>query len=404
MKSQQRPITCVKFPLNQAYFKALARQNMKLGIRIKQEDKVFIFFAPSLLTGLWLFLMAFPVLARPGGSDIANDGIKTQQDVAYAMNGLWDDVLNPGGSSSSGIYAAICQVGVFFAVGTLLIFITLWARDLIEDGSSLKNWGDMIWPFIVIILLVNNGTVLANTTKELRAIVNGVNQSVLEYTAASTELAQAYQQAQDVIGVESQIQATVSQCQNIAEPAKKNQCLLQAADQVDRIVQEAQKKQRQLPNRVRRLAGKVKRFASNPVGATAQAIGRAFQSALQLAIRGWLLVAGLAFQWGVEVAMLLTGLLGPLAVGGSLLPMGAKPVFGWLTGFFSVGIAKLSFNIMAGLTATIILKAPDSDPMIFAFIVGLFAPFLALLLAAGGGMAILNGLSTILNKGFSIFS
>jgi hypothetical protein len=63
--------------------------------------------------------------------------------------------------------------------------------------------------------------------------------------------------------------------------------------------------------------------------------------------------------------MLLTALLGPLAVGGSLLPVGQKAIFAWLTGFFSVGMIKLCFNIISGLVATMVLNADNNDPMIF---------------------------------------
>jgi hypothetical protein len=92
---------------------------------------------------------------------------------------------------------------------------------------------------------------------------------------------------------------------------------------------------------------------------------------------------GIAFQWVVEVSLLLTALLAPLAVGGSLLPIGQKAIFAWLTGFFSVGIVKLSFNIIVGLIATVVLNAGDSDPMVFAFATSILAPILSLALAAG---------------------
>jgi hypothetical protein len=118
-----------------------------------------------------------------------------------------------------------------------------------------------------------------------------------------------------------------------------------------------------------------------------------------MAVRGWLLAFGIAFQWIVEVSMLLTGLLGPLAVGGTLLPVGQKAIFAWLTGFFSIGIVKLSFNIICGLVATMVVKAGNNDPMIFAFATGILAPILSLLLATGGGMAVFNSLSSMATFG-----
>ena len=52
--------------------------------------------------------------------------------------------------------------------------------------------------------------------------------------------------------------------------------------------------------------------------------------------------------------MLLTALLGPMAVGASLLPYGSKQIFTWLKAFFSLGMAKLSFNIILGLCGQLV--------------------------------------------------
>jgi hypothetical protein len=62
-------------------------------------------------------------------------------------------------------------------------------------------------------------------------------------------------------------------------------------------------------------------------------------------------------------------------------------------------MVKLSFNIISGLVATLVLNAGQNDPMIFAFATGLLSPILSLTLAAGGGMAVFNGLSSVASFG-----
>jgi hypothetical protein len=64
-------------------------------------------------------------------------------------------------------------------------------------------------------------------------------------------------------------------------------------------------------------------------------------------------------------------------------------------------MAKLSFNIICGLVATLVVNAGENDPMIFAFATGLLAPILAMAIAAGGGMAVFNSLSSIARFGLS---
>lgn len=98
--------------------------------------------------------------------------------------------------------------------------------------------------------------------------------------------------------------------------------------------------------------------------------------------------------------MLLLAVLGPLAVGGSLLPVSGKPIFAWLTGFLSAGIAKISFSIIAVLTAAVIINGPaedvsaDPDLMWFIIFLGILAPILSLVLAGVGGLAVFNTISS----------
>ena len=48
-------------------------------------------------------------------------------------------------------------------------------------------------------------------------------------------------------------------------------------------------------------------------------------------------------------------LLSSLAVGASLLPIAAKPVYAWMTGLWALSMAKLNLNIITGLAATAII-------------------------------------------------
>ena len=104
----------------------------------------------------------------------------------------------------------------------------------------------------------------------------------------------------------------------------------------------------------------------------------------------------LAFQWAfaniLEISMLLTALMGPIAVAGSLLPFDTKSIFAWLIGFFSLGMAQISYNIIVGLCAEVIVKSDITDVNGFLVIVGLLAsPCLS---DRGGGMSVFNIISS----------
>lgn len=304
-------------------------------------------------------------------SQIAADGAASSQAVAEAMNQLWEQTLN------SSLYSALAQLGVFFAVGTLLIFMVQWFKALM-DGDNPQAFSDIVWPLLVIVLLTNQAQVLSACTLQLRDIINQVNQGILTAQVGDLQLQEAYQQVVGQVGEQTVINALRSQCANIADPQQQQDCINQAAQQSGQLNNGQQ--------------------SNDPFN-----IGQQFQNTISTifaaAARGWLIAFGIAFQWLVEVSLLLTALLGPLAVGGSLLPVGQKAIFAWLTGFFSVGMVKLCFNIIAGLVASLVVNAGSVDSTIIAFAVGLLSPILAMALAAGGGMAIFNSLSNIATSG-----
>ena len=323
----------------------------------------------------WGLILAQVENPNPGqaASTITEDGIAASEAVAQSMDKLWDDVL--GG----GLYSAIANLGIFFAVGTLLIFMVQWTREMV-DGDNSKAFSEIIWPLVVIVLLTNNAKLLSSTTLGIRTIINQTNQTLLESTSASIQLQEAYQRVMVKTGSGDAIRTLITQCNAIADPTQQAECLQNAQ-------QQAQEIESKIDN-------------NNPN--FLQGINDFFNTNIfQLTVRGWLLAFSIAFQWIVEVSMLLTALLGPLAVGGSLLPVGNKAIFAWLTGFFSVGMIKLCFNIISGLVATLVMDTNNNDPMIFAFSIGILAPILSVALAVGGGMAILRSFSSIASLGLS---
>ena len=320
--------------------------------------------------------------ARGQASSIAADGAAASEAISAAMDRLWDDVLR------GGLYAAIAQMGVFFAVGTLLLFMVQWFKAMIE-GDNPQAFTEIIWPILVIVLLANQATFLSACTIQLRGIINQVNQQILTSTSGSLQLQEAYQQVMGQVGGQDAARSILSQCATLADPQQQNECVQNATRQAADIASS--------------VGGQSSGGEQNPFDALnpVKQIENATTTVFAVAVRGWLIAFGIAFQWLVEISLLLTGLLGPLAVGGSLLPVGQKAIFAWLVGFFSVAMVKLCFNIICGLVATLVINARNADSMIFAFATGLLAPILSLVLAAGGGMAVFNSLSSIATFGLN---
>ncbi|KYC34721.1 hypothetical protein WA1_49205 [Scytonema hofmannii PCC 7110] len=330
-----------------------------------------------------------------GGNDLLENAAAGAQLVAEGFNELWEETLD------GNLYVAMCKIGVLFAVATLTLFMVQWGKHML-NGEEQKAYPELIWPLIVIALLANNGSLLATGTLGVRNYINSVNNFVLEYTAAGANLRAAYNQAIADTNVQATVGNVIEQCRSTQLSNEESiQCLKQA---------EAELKAR-FPQIFRDpdTGNPFADWVFKGIDKIDQAVDRAegsnpIEGAINKAFSGYmayigsvftsfattiLLALNNAYQWGIELTMLLTALLGPLAVGGSLLPFGSKPIIGWLTGFFTVGMAKLCFNIIVGLAGQLISNAEANQPMIFLLFIGIVSPLLASGLAAGGGIAVL---------------
>ncbi|MBD2436117.1 hypothetical protein [Nostoc sp. FACHB-110] len=339
------------------------------------------------------FLQAYPGV--PGITETITDGAVTARSIAEAWDNQWIDLLQ--NNTSNNLYGALTNLGVFFAVGTLLFFMVQWLKDVIYSEYSRPISG-LIWPFVVVLLLSNpgDGSVLSSLTLGVRNFINGVNQQVV----ATADAEQNYQQAINISVAEEVAGSLLRPCQALTGE-QQNECLKKANDQIDDLWQQY----RNLYGNktwIDRLETQVNQIRFGTGIITDNAFNSLLGNTGQTAIKNFLISLQYAFQNLLEATMLLIAALGPLAVGASLLPVAGKPIFAWLTGFLAAGIAKISFNIIASLTATVILNVvnrpvqdinTNPDLMWFIIFLGILAPLLSLLLAAAGAFAVFSAIS-----------
>ena len=332
------------------------------------------------------------LLAQIGINEILNQGAATAQSISEAWDKQWIDLLQ--NNTNNNLYGALTNLGVFFAVGTLLIFMMQWLKDTINNDYSRPISG-LIWPFIVVIFLTNtgDGTVLSNLTLGVRNFVNDINQEVVK----SADENQIYQQAINMSIAEDMVGSFLRPCQSL-HGEQQRQCLNKATEKIDSLWQEYRRLYGDKPW-INRLENQVNQITLGTGVLSESAFNSLIGSSIQITIKNFFISLQSAFQNLIEATMLLIAVLAPLAVGGSLLPVAGKPIFAWLTGFFSVGIAKISFNIIAILTASVIVSSstqnPNANPdfMWFIIFLGILAPTLSLLIAASGGFAVFNAIS-----------
>lgn len=298
---------------------------------------------------------------------ILQNGVGTQQAVSQTMEQLWNDTLN------SPMYVAIAEIGALFFMGTLTIFVVLWVKDMFQNEHSPVPWERWILLAVAVALLANQGSLMKTLTFSLRDLMNATNEKVLQSGLTNgADLITAFNQVSNGVGVQSWYNQQVRTCQTIPEPTKQQQCLNDAKVLANQLAQQGVNN---APNQPGFLSG----------------IG----SAIETAMVGLLLALGVAVQWLVEISWILTAFAGPIAVGGTLLPVRQKSLFAWLIAYYSVGLYKLFFNIITGMLAMVMLRANNLNSLVFAVAVGILSPILALVLAAGGGLTTFTSLASV---------
>ncbi|MGA7937815.1 MAG: hypothetical protein WCA35_29975 [Kovacikia sp.] len=340
-------------------------------------------------------------LAATGASDILQRGIDTSQGIAETWNKQWLNVFQ------SELYHSVVSLAGLFAAGALVFFMIQFIRHMVLEEDLATSLQSLLIPLVVIVLLANKGYLLGNSTLSLRNVIHGLSGKVLSQTLLEVKLQDAIQASVDKGSVSTQISALLSQCEGLVGQ-KQQDCFKSANQQAQAIIQDYQAKHptgnqpfQGLTDWLNQLSQQANDFSQAQDGGISGSLfqGAGYLSGFLGAISQSLAQALLlAFQWAfaniLEIALLLTGLMGPIAVAGALMYEG-KSLWAWLTGFFAIGMAQVSYNIIVGLAAVVVVNANVTDTLGFLVIIAILAPALALALASGGGMVVFN----IINAG-----
>lgn len=317
-----------------------------------------------------------------------NCGAALSQQMANAWNESWSLFIG----EPSQIYIALVNIGRLFALLSLGFFIYKFLRATLAD-ESYDTFSQLIWPLVVIILLSNNAQLLRQTSSTMRSIINQTNGQILEIANASLVYETHLNEVLDFGNAEKAIRDIRSQCNGITNNDQLVACLDQGHQQATAIVERfnAQYGTTVWGNR---LANLVQTAISDLGENTLLAInlkGAVVNPLINLAIEAFLAALQNAFQYLVELSFILTAMLGPIALGLTLSPLGGIALYAWLISFLSVGLAKLCFNVVTAMLVTMIYQTGPLDPMVNMILLGLLSPVLSFAMAAGGGMAVFNG-------------
>ncbi|MGF1480393.1 MAG: hypothetical protein ACFB4I_13025 [Cyanophyceae cyanobacterium] len=380
----------------------------------------------------WLLVQAGDTCDGAGNfdldlSDQFAEDVTVAEKVKESFDGLWDVALSP----TSFVYSSLSDIGLLLAVVTVTVFIVRWGRELLESGISSKSFGEIIWPLVVAVFLSNNGQILASTTRAMQNYVQEqeetiVNGAFLDVFIGET-LESAFRQLVGITTVPLGIGSILAQCTSHENPAFclsgppvyegeeierfESGALQQAICALNPYVESGENpKLAQLSKELEKEQEKLHSILKNEVPGSSDEedtftvgippeIYKLMSASEDSGLMQFFMGSGAAFVWLTELALFITALLGPLALGLSLLPVGGKAVFAWLTGFLSVAFAKLFYFILTGLSSIVVLDAIQDvsltdfvDSILVGIFVGALAPLLSLAVCVSGGRAVFQSL------------
>ncbi|MGL5924048.1 hypothetical protein [Chroococcidiopsis sp.] len=343
-------------------------------------------------------------LAASGGVELLDESAKQAFAAAQAWNQLWQVIFQQkqNGLWTAVNYIASCVVAVSF------IGFSIYLVEQVVNRNAILVMRHYLWLITAMMLLANNGQLLAEITTDMRLFTATQTQIIFNIQLAGTSVDEAIQDVLVTNDVKDWLGTQYRACE-IKTGEAQIQCMEEVGKAARDVVERAESRFGSLGG-LRRLWERLSNFKTGFFGNgfNNPLLGMLLGSAAQSAVRWFLKGCQWAASHLFELAMLLTGLYGPIAVAASTLPLPVRPLWAWFIGYISTSLALWSYVLTVGLIAQVIVisKLQEAADIGFLILLGLAAPFLAGAVAAGGGMAVLramgSGASTLTSIGFKL--
>ncbi|MCC5641017.1 hypothetical protein LC593_35360 [Nostoc sp. CHAB 5844] len=299
----------------------------------------------------------------------------------------WEELTN----GTSPIFTAVVAISMLIGVVLVSFWSFHWYQMFSEEGFSTSVISEVAMPLLVILLLTNNGALLAKGTVGLRNTTVTLNKRVLEITRNGVTLKDAIRTVNFDQSFTFATQVALQNCEKLDETdvdtdgteySPRKNC-------IDRTIATA----REEALKIRRERG-----LNAGSGNTWLNPEKAFKETINNAIQGivFVIFSGLtaAFQYIVQLSFLLVAYIAPIFLVLSLLPVSTKAIYGWLSGWLGLTMVLVSYSIIVGISASSIVNSPSTDPILSQLIIAILSPILAVAIGIGTGMAVFTAFSS----------
>ncbi|MGF1486181.1 MAG: hypothetical protein ACFBSE_03600 [Prochloraceae cyanobacterium] len=335
-------------------------------------------------------------------SQIANGILQKSADLTQNTAESWEKVWNYAifDPTHNYLWDSLVDLGLKLALLSVLWMAFTQGTTFIkkQDYSSIVQF--TIWPIVISYLLSNNGAMLARTIEVSNAIALSETAQVYEAQILGVSLYQSLMVTRATsLGIDA-IEGVFEKCQGKAQQQLAD-CLKEQGTTAREIIDFLDREV--MNNGTSVLAGLRKKYgsivmwtqdlsSSRPSGispTTGDLFGTAFARSVKTILH--------LIQWGfvntLQIALLFSALVSPLALGLSLMPIQGRPIIGWLIGYFGLWGIQIGYSMIVGLMAWVVVNSQLEAIADLAFLayLAIFAPSLATGAMTFSGMAIHQG-------------
>ncbi|WP_036486851.1 hypothetical protein [Myxosarcina sp. GI1] len=339
------------------------------------------------LFDLNVYIFAQNVFGNEFAQAIIEDSIDLAANTARSWQRIWDITVSP----QEALWQAMVALGLFLAAISIIYFALKESDRLINNPSWRRLITMFRVPLGIFVFLSGNGFLLAGTIRTIRAIAYYWFQKVLEMTFAGISLNEALQRIQNTGVANARAREIFADCIDKTGLALE-ECLNdpQKQQQAAQILQGLQENSPLDGNLLQQVTDFSSQVVTTLVATTFLAPVQTFLIALQ-----W------AFINGIEVALFLTAMFSPVALGLSMIPAAAPSIIACASGFIALFFLQLGYILIVGVSANIIALTEQGGQTIgviipdiaFLILLSIIAPLMAGAIAKGGGTALFYGIS-----------
>lgn len=321
------------------------------------------------------------VFSGSSAQDLLNGHTAGIQTLRGSINQMWDTYIGAGQ-----IWITICKFASIIAFVCLVWLLINMLKKVTSNGDILDDMDKFVLIIAVCILLFDNGYMDAIWAKGMRGLVVGINDTVATQLKTTNAIKEEFEEMLGRAAANQALAAAEEQCSDIID---ENIDFYEAC-------MKSQLKQWQEASKSEGFKGAIQGILNSFETAgrkVSKGVGYIGTTTLLTGQRFNLYRTGIAFAVSADLAMLITGLFGPIAAAASLMPVGPKAIFAWITGYYMIGSTQIAYTLMIGLAADMLSDADALGDLVLPFLIGRSLPIIAIGLGVGGGAALFSSLS-----------